>query len=164
MRTTDRSTRATPIPSLYGELFTFCEEVTALADTTSQDYLVTTGTSSAHLVWDILGDTAMRFQLYEDTTTSASGTAQTIRNRNRTSAAVPLSTIHKGPTVTGVGTLLCQERDGINGVSSRVGGESRAAHEWILKPSSKSLLRVTSLSGGGATLNFAAAMRFYEVA
>lgn len=147
-----------------GLMFSFCDEVAGLVNTAAVDYLIVTGAKAPHLIWEAFGDTAMRLQFYEASTTSANGAAQSVRNRNRGSASVPVTAIYKTPTITVVGDLLCQERDGSASTSSKVGGEVREGHEWILKVNTKYLIRVTSLSGASASLNFAIKFNFYEPA
>lgn len=67
-------------------------------------------------------------------------------------------TVHKGPTNTGLGTMLCKERFGSG---NRAGGDIRSENEWILKPGVKYLARVTNdIINANLTVKF----NWYEVA
>ena len=101
---------------------------------------------------------------YEDTTTSADGTAVTLFNRNRNSSKTPDVTITAGPTVTDVGTLIHDRYvpsaggQGQNhvGVITPSFGE-----EWILKPNTKYLLRL--INNSGAAIDGTIEIIWYEL-
>jgi hypothetical protein len=87
------------------------------------------------------------YDMYEDTVTSADGTALVGYNRNRNSIIVPDMTLFHTPTVTDAGTIL----DSLNfpSAGNKVAIFDETTHgEWVLKPSTKYLLRFTNGSVG----------------
>jgi len=113
----------------------------------SADVLIVTPdtTKYTHMVYSAVGTGEFEALMYEDTTTSADGTAITPTNRNRNSANTPGAVATHTPTITGVGTLLLSSRLG-SGKNS--GGESRDISEFILKRNTKYLFRITSRAAG----------------
>jgi hypothetical protein len=95
--------------------------------------------------------------VYEATTTSADGSANGEMNVNRNSSNTPDNVLTLGPTVTGVGTLI--HTNWIPPTGSGVGSAAgvldvQLGEEWILKPSTKYLFRVTNESGGAIDLRY----------
>lgn len=89
--------------------------------------------------------------LYESPTIAANGTPNAVQNNNRNSANVSGLAIYDSPTVTSDGTLL--EYLLIAGTKQSGGsGDSGVETEWVLKPSTKYLLKMTNNSGGVATI------------
>jgi hypothetical protein len=91
--------------------------------------------------------------LYEDATVSANGTLQLSENKNRLSGRVNETLIYRGPTVTGVGTLL---GDGVipGGKTGQAsGGVREGFEEWILKPASLYLIRFTNTDAQAQPVN-----------
>lgn len=87
-------------------------------------------------------------QMYEGVTFSAAGTAMTLTNHNRNSSKVIPSGVTHTPTITGLGTQLNGTKlipGGSGGTSS--GGTGDFAREFVLKPSTNYLLRITNISG-----------------
>jgi hypothetical protein len=105
-------------------------------------------------------------QVYEGTTTSDDGTEITaIYNTNRNSANTPDLNIFSAPTVTDVGTLvhttwMVPTSTGVGLSSAGLVGETNG-EEWVLKPSTKYLIRVTNNSG--ATVSYAYEALWYEI-
>jgi hypothetical protein len=103
--------------------------------------------------------------LHEGTTTSADGTVTPTFTTNRNSAKVAGTVVSIDPTVTGVGTVIAtqwvpptaagvgQTHDGVSEVNN---GE-----EWIAKPSTKYLLRLTNNSG--STIDLRYEVLWYEI-
>lgn len=147
-----------------GLMFDVCAEINALANNATQDFLIVAGAKEVHLAWEIKGDTALRTQFYAGTTVSANGAAMTMPNRKIGSGNTPVAAFYTGPTVTTTGTLKCQARDGSATNTGKVGGLIRSEMEWIIPASTLAMLRVTSLSGASASLNFSLQANFYEVA
>lgn len=86
--------------------------------------------------------------MYEGVTFSAAGTAVPLTNHNRNSTNVIASGATHTPTITGTGTQLngpILVPGGSGGNSS--GGAGGFSNEFILKPSTAYLLRVTNVSG-----------------
>lgn len=97
--------------------------------------------------------------LYESPTTSANGTAITVKNYNRNSASVGNILCYDGPTVSVDGTEL--EYFLIPGAKQTGGsGEDGIQIEWILKPSTNYLIKVVNNSG--ASSDFALKLFWYE--
>jgi len=104
-------------------------------------------------------------QVYEGTTTSADGTPITTQNTNRNSTNTPSTVLTSAPTITDDGTLVHTSwmpptgtgtGQSANGLVGETNGE-----EWILKPATKYLVRITNNSG--ATIDYAYEMLWYEV-
>lgn len=142
-----------------GTMFDVCDTA-AIGAGTNRDYLITTPNTAIrlHHVHEVKADGSLTLNFYEDTTTSAAGTALTAYNRNRTSATAATGAVTHTPTVTGVGTLLCA--DFLN-ASFKGGGEARESNEWILKQNAKYLLRLTN--GTAGTVNSYIKLNWYEV-
>lgn len=88
---------------------------------------------------------------FEGTTVSANGTQLTAGNINRNSSNTPDMDVYHTPTITGDGTQVAHHWSpptgaGIGntiGVTDITNGE-----EWLLKPSTNYLIRITNNSGG----------------
>jgi hypothetical protein len=104
--------------------------------------------------------------MYEGTTTSADGTVVGSFNVNRNSTNTASTVTSHTPTITGDGTQihtqwLAPTATGVGGsVPAGIVGETNG-EEWVLKPNTKYLIRVTNNSG--ATINFRYEMLFYEI-
>lgn len=86
-------------------------------------------------------DSSVIAELYEDTTVSANGAVQTVRNRNRNFPDNNTTLIYAGPTVTTVGTFLSDAFLGAGKFSG--GGAARDAEEILLKQNAIYLFRIT---------------------
>jgi len=98
-------------------------------------------TSYAHMIFEIATEAEAMFQYYEGVTTSADGTALNMFCRNRQKDNTPAVTFYHTPTVTATGTLIGQ---GIFGSGKSAGGQIRDSNEFVLKPNTKYMLRVTN--------------------
>lgn len=90
-------------------------------------------------------------ETFEGTTTSADGTAVNSFNRNRNSTNTPNIVLTHTPTITDDGTKIHDRLVPPTGagVGNQEGVVSpNLGEEWILKPSTKYLVRVTNNSGG----------------
>ena len=129
---------------------------TSLANGANLDILIAVPANSfPHLrAWAYsLEDGPCNFTLYEGTTTSDDGTALTSTNNNRNSTNAPNAVWTHTPTISGVGTAILENHyvpDPGGGFLSGSPGTnfSDVSEEWILKPSTKYLLRLTNNSGG----------------
>lgn len=101
---------------------------------------------------------AYTVEVFEGGTTSANGTAVPVYNRNRNSSKTGGLTITYDPTVTGDGNRLGLLYGGGGAGATRVGGSDRAAQEFILKPSTLYLLKITS---GATGTNLGASIDWY---
>ena len=90
------------------------------------------------------------------------GTGMTAYNHNRNSVIVPTAIVKHTPTVTNTGTLIAQGYiGGGTGVGgSRSGGERGDINEWVLKPNTQYLLRLTN--GSSAANIIQANVLWYE--
>ena len=114
----------------------------------------------------IVGRGDIDMVVYEDTLTSNDGTDVGCQNTNRNADCVSGSTIYSSPTITDVGTLIHtawipptsagQGVSGATGIAGETNGE-----EWILKPSTKYLIRMTNNSG--ATIDYSYEILWYEL-
>lgn len=98
-------------------------------------------TEYAHMIFQIATEAEAMFQYYEGTTTSNDGTAMTTFCRNRQKDNTASVLFYHTPTVTSVGTLV---GDGIFGSGKQAGGQIRDSQEFVLKPNTKYMLRVTN--------------------
>lgn len=102
-------------------------------------------------------------ELYEAPTVTANGTAITPRNKNRGSANTALSLIYGGTTVSANGTLLFTRKIfGTSQGSHYEGGDVGVGSEWVLKPNTKYIIKITNSSG--TTISYTAGFYFYEKA
>jgi len=106
-----------------------------------------------------LGNSLVQF--YEGTTTSSDGTALTIFNRNRNSANTSGTTLFYTPSVTADGTELPPDYIFGGSKSKAGGGEGGFDSEYVLKPSTKYLVRITNQSG--AAENIIISPTWYEI-
>lgn len=145
-----------------GTMFSVDQVDTALADTASLTYLISTSASqSAHLrVLAALGGDA-RLQFFENPTVTMAGSAVTPINRNRFSSNVAASTVTTGPTVSSDGTeLLDIILPGGSGFFLSPGSSGNAFEEYILKLDEDYLARVTNISGSAQPASLQ--LDFYE--
>lgn len=143
-----------------GETHQYTYPPTAIANGASLDFRVVVGnltatTHTPHFAIELDSTGESWLYLYETPTTSANGTLQTVRNRNRNSAVTPGTSIYLAPTVTNVGTLLSSW---IVGSGEKSGGNSRDSIEWGLATNTTYLVRVTAKNAN----NIALRMMWYE--
>lgn len=137
---------------------TYCAGYLAegVANDASIEVLFVTGaTYDAHLAIEAAGGGDFYVLVFEGTTTSNDGTGVTERNKVRGIASGDTAnvTVTHTPTITGDGNQLGPTRYVPGG---RLGGSAGASGnlrgEWVLKPSTKYLVRVTNKSGVSKTL------------
>ena len=131
---------------LQGVFFSGTADEAALANGADLDLLIQVGTFPINLFLALVNGGDAAVQLSEGATFSAEGTPIVAQNQNRTSSVTPLTTLHKGPTITGVGTILANGRilGGTGGNAS--GGSADTDDVWILAPSTVYLVRLTNNS------------------
>lgn len=118
-----------------------------LALSAVKDILIATPNDAenlVHLLIQVRGSGESNVLFYEAPTTSV-GTPVTPRNRNRNASDTTAVTVLDTPTVTAVGTLLLEEHFGSG---RQTGGETRSEGEFVLKPNTKYLIRITSEANG----------------
>lgn len=88
-------------------------------------------------------DSPITIRLFEGSTVSADGTAVTARNRNRNQSDNNGVSVFYQPIVTAEGTRL--ETDYIASGGNKIGGNAGSFYEeWILKPSTNYLMKITN--------------------
>jgi hypothetical protein len=149
-----------------GMVFSSTGKNTGLLNAGTADFLFVTGANEVHLtkVTMFPGDGDVDFVAYEDTVTSANGGEVPLINVNRTSSKEPLVKLYGAPTVTTLGDIIhttwavptVSSGNDSSGVMNVSPGE-----EWVLKPNSKYLFRLTNNSGG--TISYAWDMLMVEL-
>lgn len=119
-------------------------DVVQLASGASRELLIENPANSvAHMLVMVSNSLDTTTTFYE-ATTKTTGTLKNIRNNNRISVNVSALTVSHTPAGAGVGNILIQERTGSATVAGSGNFRSRGDNEWILAPSTKYLLNVTS--------------------
>lgn len=146
-----------------GRLFEAGHYATGIANAGTVDILIVTAINSPHVRFQIGASGAATAQLYEDVSASANGTAVSSFNRNRNSANTVTTTLFHTPTITNTGTALMLEYlpGGEASGNRTVGSTLPTFEEWILKPATKYLVRITNVSG--SAISAAANFAFYEI-
>lgn len=119
----------------------------SLSDTSNLDLLIQINAESMHAQFTISASGDATIALYEGTVASVLGTSVNMSNHNRNSSHTFTGSVYISPTVTSTGNI-------INGIGYLVGGEKRSAtggnfgfaNEFILKPNTKYLLRLTNIA------------------
>ena len=140
-----------------GESHEYNYLINSMNSGTSQDFRINVPaglaatTRAPHMTIEIISTLETETYLYEGMTydTGNGGTLQASYNRNRSSANVPGMTIYLTPTAATTGTNIWI---GLTGSGRSAGTESRAMTEWILKPNTNYLLRITSRAAGDKIL------------
>ena len=144
-----------------GEHFTATYLSAAVANNASLDIHIVTGAAKVpHTIIEVDVDGKSHLFLYETITTSGNGTGVTPYNNNRNSALTATTAVYHTPTVTGTGTLIKNILIPGGTKQAVVGSSGSTRTEWILKASTKYLLRVTNKSG--SAIDISAALKFYE--
>lgn len=149
-----------------GMVFHASGKVLAWADEAVNDFLFAVPASVSphiHSVQLNFGRGDVDLVAYKDTLVSANGGALTSNNANQNSIITPDLILYGGPTVTDPGTVLHTiwtppTAAGIGQSTTGVVGEQ--GEEWILKPSTNYLFRITNNSG--AVMDFAYEISWFE--
>lgn len=143
-----------------GVFYSASEIVGALADDANFDMILTTPADDwPHCAPEPSFDASADFLIYEDPTFTV-GTSVDVVNHNRNSANTFDGTVVHTPTVTVPGTqiLISDHVPGGTGGNASGSTAGQFANEFILKPSTSYLFRLTNRSGqanrGGIILNF----------
>lgn len=110
-----------------------------------------TGAKPVHLLgYHVTSATqAMTIEFYEAPTVTVDGTAQSVIPRNRIESETPTLAVYLGPTVTADGLLLAKSKIFASGSgANRVGGDDAISIEWLLKPDTDYVFKLTP---GGTT-------------
>jgi len=130
-----------------GSSFTTSDVVNV--DTTTVKWMITTSSSSAHAHFQpIVECTGEMYEVFTEGADRTDGTLLTEVNRERNSSKTSGLTISRTPTggTTDGATTLRTLRVGSTGVGSKTvaSGGSRANSEFVLKPSTKYILSITT--------------------
>jgi hypothetical protein len=103
--------------------------------------------------------------VYEGATASDDGTPVSTFNVNRNSTNTPDTVLNSAPTISDVGTLIHTQwiqptATGVGQSPAGITGETNG-EEWVLKPSTKYLIRITNNSG--ATIAYRYEFLWYEI-
>lgn len=151
-----------------GKMFHWAGKVTGLLNASAVDFLFKVPAATyphIHRMRANVGAGDVDIQAFEGTTVSADGTPLVVDNLNRNSVITPDMTMFFNPTVTADGTEIhniwipptsAGVGQSIQGVSGATAGE-----EWILKPSTNYLQRITNNSG--STISAWVEILFYEL-
>lgn len=117
-----------------------------LANDASIDIAIAWGSGKTpHLVFDVNCGGDSEFQIYEGATVTG-GTAFTAINRYRPSTNVSSSAALINPTVTSTGTTLASQFIS-GGSGGQAGGGAAFSFQYVLKPLTTYLFRLTNRSG-----------------
>jgi hypothetical protein len=145
-----------------GDFYSFCAYNDDLDLGNTLEFSLTTPntTKLSHLTYNFSASLQVLFEFFEDTTHTAN-VLQTSHNHNRNSLNTAGMTIHT-PNLVGIdGTRIdCGSFGSPSvGIVGGSGGGGRVEGEWILKPNSKYLIRLTS---GSNDNNVNLKMSWYE--
>ncbi len=130
---------------LHGGLLHNVTNGVTLANTVVYEYLIQTGSTPVHFLFNVESSGEANLMIYEGTTFSGAGTAVTTVNMNRTSALTLGLTLTHTPTLTSDEALIATHHFG---AGKKVGGGAMAASEFILAASEDYLFRITSEADG----------------
>lgn len=137
-----------------GEMF-MGEHSASVLNGANLDIRLLTGANGCHATFEINVGGQATLYIYEAANISV-GTVVNVWNMKRTATGIAPFQMWHTPTVTGTGTVaLVNGRllAGGTNPTSRVGTGSRQNLEWILKPATEYLIRVTNSSGGAIIEN-----------
>jgi hypothetical protein len=101
-------------------------------------------TKLIHILFSLYSEGSGTWQLFENPTVNAAGTAATTFNSNRNSATAAGLVVAYDPTSTADGTQIKIWRTGIGtNTGSRAGGEARSTYEIMLKQNEDYFLKFT---------------------
>ena len=151
-----------------GFVFHGSGKVTGMVDANVDDFLIVTAANNIPHVQSFnlsFGSGDIDVQVYEGATASDDGTPESLFNTNRNSLITPDLVMNSAPTITGVGTLIhtgwvVPTAAGIGQSPEGITAEG-TGEEWILKPSTKYLVRITNNSGD--TIDYRWEILFYEI-
>lgn len=125
--------------------FEVCD-VNDLANGATFDYLMTTPDTAkwGHLVFQIQAEREASYQIFENPTISAVGTAMTENNRNRNSSNTAGIAVTHTPTVTSTGSTIICEEHWLSGASAASRQQDRGIQEFLLKQDEQYLIRITN--------------------
>lgn len=148
-----------------GMVYTCVDRQTSVANGANADWLLITNGAYPHFrkMHVALENADADLYLYEDTEVSGNGTEVTPRNNNRNSTRVSNTQVFSGPTVTDVGDTVLDQLyiPDTGGFFATAAQGEDIGEEWILKPNTNYLIRLTNNSGGAITVGLY--LSFYEI-
>ena len=141
-----------------GTSFTY-SATTSIVSLATAYFMGRNGAKVGHLIRFVIdADNApILVEFFEAPTVTAPGTLQTPLNRNRVLNAAPTMAVYAAPTISADGTRLMVTK--ILGANKTIGG-SELGGEWLLKPSTDYIFKVTNSSN--QTANVTAAFDWIE--
>lgn len=98
---------------------------------------------------------AVLVEFFEAPTVTNDGTAQTVVARNRNNPSVAALSVFSGSTVSADGTLLNTSKVFASGQgANRVGGDTTIPIEWLLKPNTDYIFKLTPAATTEVTADF----------
>lgn len=140
--------------------FTASKLLEGVSNNGNLDIRFKTGSIDCHMVIELGASGKGKFLIYEGATIS-DGTEMAVYNSHRDSDRTATATVTHTPTVTSEGTTVLIEKliPGSNG-GNAVGAIGGTRAEFILKPDTERLFRVTNTAGTAQDLNIV--MSWYE--
>lgn len=119
-----------------------------LADNANFDMLITTpDDDTIHMVIEAAAGGFSELRLYEDVI-STGGTPETVYNLKRTSLREWDGSMVTDPSISDLGTLLSSQVMPGGSRNQAIGSSASFDLEWVCKPSTAYLVRLTNKSGG----------------
>ena len=151
-----------------GMFFTTSGKQTGFADATSVEFLISPPAGCfPHIQSMVLnfGRGDIDFEAYEGPTVTDNGTALPTRNVNRNSTNTPALNLYANPTTTDDGVMGFQLWVPPTGTGTGQSANGTAGvgqgSEWILKPETQWLVRLTNNSG--STIDWSYEFSWYEL-
>lgn len=119
---------------------------------TSRNVLIKVGATAIHIEYEMTSSLGGTIDFFEGTTVSSDGTVLTPFNRNRVSQNSTDVGVFYSPSITSDGVSLDPR---VIGSEDKGGGKQRSSNEWVLKPNTNYLARLTSTNLGN-TMVFSA--------
>lgn len=104
----------------------------------------------------------LKIELFESPTVSANGTPYSPKNRNRISTRISSMAVFTAPTITSDGTKLMERIiPQVGGGAHESGGDSGVVGEWVLKPNTDYIIKITNEAT--STTTYGASFFYYEI-
>ena len=133
--------------------------VTSIADTASAEVLLRTGEKYVHCINQALAGGKSYYYVIESPTVSAVGTKIPVFNRFRANDQDSKSKAYYTPSYTGGTTIVSHLIPGST-VAAKTGAGSDNRDEWVFKPNTDYVFKITNASGGAVPANIV--ISFYE--
>lgn len=134
-----------------GKDFVISNIVTGIGAGINKYYLVITGLLKANMSFLASVSPGTTYTIFEGSTVSSNGTTIDIINQDRNATLTSTTSIFSDPTVTTEGTIIYTEQIGSSTSGGKGGASSQSESnelEFVLKPNSKYLLKLSTLATG----------------